>query len=103
MSNKFLTATGAVPLDLFRIQNCSLSQANVDAILLDVYSASFTNAAPYLFVNDPDADGVNTWTVTFNAGAGRAAWSESLDFYGKVFLIVAIALWWGFVGSNLRK
>lgn len=81
-----------------QIQNCGWSQAAVDALLADMYAerAAFTYATPSLNVgannsvpsgvyqdatppttgleyvfklaNDPDAEGFNTWTITYNGG-----------------------------------
>lgn len=80
-----------------RVQNCNLTQAEVDTVIADIYAnrANFTNAAPnlridgdnaapsgtfqaaatpttgkeqiYALINDPNGEGFNTWTVTFTA------------------------------------
>lgn len=82
----------------YRIDNCGLLAANVDAILASVYAnrADFTyatpalnvggtNAAPsgayadedppttglgyvYELANDPETEGFNTWTITYTGG-----------------------------------
>lgn len=82
----------------YQYQNCSLSQADVDAVVQSIYDrrASFTAATPalniggtnatpsgtyqdgdppttgleyvYEIANDPETEGFNTWTVTYNGG-----------------------------------
>jgi len=89
--------SGNTSMQNYRYQDCALIQANVDAILLSVYTrrAAFTNAAPALnvggtnaapsgvyadedppvtgkgiafeLVNDPEAEGFNKWAITFTA------------------------------------
>ena len=90
-------ASGALALKDYRIQDCSLSQAAVDAIVQEIYDnwAGYTDPAPalnvggsnsapsgtyqdgdppttgkeyiYEIVNDPEATGNETWTVTYTA------------------------------------
>ena len=89
--------TSAVALRDLQYGNCGLSQANVDAVLLGIYSrrASFTFAAPTLGIagtnstpsgvyqdgdppttgkeyefeleNDPETEGFNVWVITSTA------------------------------------
>ena len=85
----------AVGIQQIRVDSSSTTQANIDDIMLRLYTdrASFTYATPvlnvggtnpnpsgvyqdatpptsgleyaYKLVNDPDAEGFNTWTVTY--------------------------------------
>ena len=89
------SAMGAVGIRQIRVESSSTTQGNIDDILLRLYTdrASFTYATPllnvggtnpdptgtyadatppttgleyaYKLVNDPDAEGFNTWTVTY--------------------------------------
>ena len=87
----------AIPLRVAQAQDTSVSSANIDDILLRLYTdrASFTYATPslnvgganpapsgtyqyaaapstgkeyiYALVNDDDGEGFNKWTITFSA------------------------------------
>lgn len=80
--------TSAVVLLQYFYQNCSLSQANVDAVLQEIYDNRFnftqstpflniggTNSAPsaaglaliVILTTDPGAEGFNTWAITSTA------------------------------------
>lgn len=90
-------AAGTHAMDYYNVQNCGLSQANVDAIISSIYArrANFgstspelliggTNAAPsgtyqasatpttgkemiYALANDPNAEGFKKWSITYTA------------------------------------
>lgn len=91
--------SGATNLRIYYYQDCGLSQAHVDAVCQSIYTnrAVFTyatpslnvggtNAAPsgtyqdgdppttgleyiYEIANDPETEGFNTWSVTWNGGS----------------------------------
>jgi len=92
--------TSAAALRDFQYHNCALVQADVDAVLLALYNRRVaftyatpvltiggTNAAPggtyqdgdppttgkeyvYELCNDPESEGFNTWTITYNNDGG---------------------------------
>lgn len=93
------STASAVALANYQYQNCGLLQADVDGVAASIYTrrAAFTNATPslnlgsndatpsgayadedppvtglgyiYEIVNDPETEGFNTWSVTWNGGA----------------------------------
>ena len=98
VSNAPSLAAGALAIRNYQYQNCSLSQAHVDAVLAAVYAerADVSYATPilnlgandsvpsgayadedppttglgyvYELANDPEVEGFNTWTITYYGG-----------------------------------